>query len=92
MAEFRVYSPGTADANTREERLIVDNGTIVSIRSNNDGPAEIIGSTFTVNGTNLDFTVECPSSTSVQIPFTATDTELWLFDPSEPNLKVYVLQ
>jgi len=92
LVRFEVYSPATADDHTRAERLIISGDTLISIRSDNQDPDQIIGSTFVVNGTNLDFTVICPSSGSISVPFTATDTELWLFDPQQSDVKIYAKQ
>jgi hypothetical protein len=92
LVRFEVYAPGSADGNVRNERLIVSNGALTSISSDNGGPDEIIGALLTPNGAMLDLDVVCPIATAAQVPYTATPTELWLFDPSEPNLKVYQKQ
>jgi hypothetical protein len=92
MVRFEVYSPATADDHTRAERLIISGDTLISIRSNNGGPDEIIGAKVTVNGTNLDFSVSCPMAGSIAVPFTATDTELWMFDPQQSDIKIYAKQ
>jgi hypothetical protein len=91
LATFEVYAPATADENVRQDRIVIEGNTIVNIRSES-GTTALIGATWVVDGTDLVMSVECPEATEIRVPFTATETELRLFDPSEPNLKVYVRQ
>ena len=84
-----VSSPATADDHVWAWRVVIDGDTIVTIESSDRGPTEMRGGTFAVSGTNLDMSLSCPDAFSVSVPFTATGNELWLFDPSEPNIKVY---
>lgn len=65
--------------------------TLVDIQSKT-GTDEILGTTWVVDGTDLVLSVACPQALELRVPFAATDTELWLFDPDEPNVKVYVKQ
>ena len=92
LVRFEVYSPGNADATLREERLVITGDTLVSVRSRQEPnePDEVIGSTYTIEGTNLVTTIECPGTGFIMVPFSVDAVELWLFDPVEPNIKVYV--
>lgn len=47
---------------------------------------------YTVAGAELQLAVTCPAAAEVAIPFTAAGGELWIFDPSEPNVQIYTLQ
>lgn len=92
LAEMRIYSPGTPDANIRNWRLVVEGDTLITLQPGSEEVPEIMGGTYHVDGTDLQVTLACPQSGSFSIPFTATQNEIWLFDPSEPNIKVYVRQ
>ena len=66
---------------------------VVTVSTDYTGAApEIIGAQLTTSGTDLLLEVACPTVTQGAVPYTATADELWLFDPSEPNLKVYLRQ
>src|SRR5690606_34793114 len=92
LVRFEVYSPATADDHVRARRMVVSGDTIVSIMADDGGEAEIIGGTFTTSGTDLQISLECPAEAAVTLPYTATATELWLFDEDEPNVQVYEKQ
>ncbi len=90
LARFEVYSPATADGHVRARRMVVSGDTVSIVQVDDGAAPEQIGGTFTVSGTNLVVTLACPQVTEVSVPFSATSDEIWLFDPSEPNLQVYV--
>lgn len=89
LVQFDIYSPASADDNVRQRRFVVMGDTIVSISSDPGSSEEILGGTFVTEGTDLKFAIACPQSGDFVMPYTATDDELWLFDPSEPNLQIY---
>ncbi len=92
LSRFEVYAPATADEHVRNNRIDLKGGRMVVQTQNDSGAPTIMGGTATPNGTNLDVEIDCPSSSSASIPFTASGTELWIFDPSEPNVQVYTRQ
>jgi hypothetical protein len=92
LVRFEVYAPATADDHVRARRFVISGDTIVSIEVD-DGVADPIqGGTFTTSGTNISFAISCPQEGAVTLPYTVSGDELWLFDPSEPNVQVYALQ
>jgi hypothetical protein len=46
--------------------------------------------TFTTTGPALTLTQSCPVTGTITLPYTATATELWLFDISSGNMEVHV--
>lgn len=92
LVRFEIYSPASADDHQRQRRFVVSGDTIVAVNTDPGAAPEILGGTFTTDGTELKFAISCPESGEFSMPYTATQHELWLFDPSEPNLQVYARQ
>jgi hypothetical protein len=92
LSRFEVYSPAVADSHSRSNRLDIRGGRIVVQTQSDSGAAEIKGGSATASGTSLKLVLDCPSSVTATIPFTASETELWFFDPAEPNIQVYARQ
>lgn len=92
LVRFEIYSPATADEHMRARRLVFSGDTAVSINVDDGVPDPISGGTWSTSGTNLSFELTCPTPASITLPYTATGTELWLHDVTEPNLQVYSKQ
>ncbi len=92
LARFEVYMPARADQHVRARRFVIAGDTIVSINVDDGVEQPIMGGTWTSSGTDLAIAITCPTAASVTLPYTATGTELWIFDPSEPNVQVYTRQ
>lgn len=92
LSRFEIYPNATADANTRTNRLELRNGVITSVNRSNAGAVEIRGGSYVTSGTMLAFSITCPTAGTIALPYTATATEVWLFDTTEPNVQVYAKQ
>lgn len=92
LVAFEIYAPASPDGNVRARRLVVDGDTIVMINVDNGVADAIRGGTFSTSGAELSVSFSCPESFAHTLGYTATATELWLFDDSEPNVQKYQLQ
>jgi len=92
LSRFEIYPNASADSNTRANRLEIRGGILTSVNRSNNGAAEIKGGTVLASGTTLSVTITCPTAAVAAVMYTAAAGELWLFDPSEPNVQVYSRQ
>jgi hypothetical protein len=92
LSRFEIYPDGTAGGNTRANRIDILGNELRSTNVTDGAAPVVLGAAFVANGSELSLSVSCPSTQSATVPFTATATELWIFDPSEPNIQVYTKQ
>jgi hypothetical protein len=92
MSAMDIYSPATADDHVRARLLLIEGGNVTAVNVDDGGVPEINGGTVVISGTEITFSVSCPAAASVVIGYTATATELWLFDATEPNVQIYTKQ
>jgi hypothetical protein len=91
LKEFRIYPPGSVDAYIRHETLKFAGNKVESAGvSSSDNKEKTASGTFTTANSTITFMITCPGTTSLPIPYTATATELWLFDTSPGNMEVHV--
>lgn len=92
LSEMNIYSPATADENTRARAFLIEDGALIHVKVDNGGPQAVLAGTFTVSGTSLTIEQHCPGVGAGAVSYTATANELWLFDEDEPSIQIYTLQ
>jgi hypothetical protein len=92
LSNFDVYSPAVADEHTRARALEVVDGRVASLNVDDGSSLQVSAGTIVANGTEIDFSIDCPEAAQVTIPYTQTPDQIWLFDPTEPNVQVYTRQ
>jgi len=92
LSRFEIYPNATADANTRTNRLELRNGVITSVNRSNPDANEIRSGSSVAKRPLLSFHYHYLPAGTIAIPYTATATEVWLFDTTEPNVQIYAKQ
>ncbi len=92
LSEFNIYPSGVADEHVRARLLLIEGNQVTFVNVDDGGEAMVGAGTYTASSTELQFDVTCPATDSVTVQYTATSTELWLFDLSEPNVQIYTRQ
>lgn len=95
LQRFEVYAPAEADGNQRANRIVIagDVFTSVNVDVDDGGSVTVSGGTWASASAELALDVTCPAAGgAASVPYTVSLDELWIFDPSEPNVQVYVRQ
>lgn len=85
LTKHEVFSPSSPDSNVRRRTIKITGNTIEYVANDNNGADERTAGTLVVNGTDFDFSVTCPATAMVSVPYTLTSTELVMFDKANQN-------
>lgn len=86
LTKFEIYPPGSIDAYKRKQTLVVAGGKIDFVSQTDADPEVRFGGDVTVTGTKLVLAVKCPATTSLEKPFSATATEIKIWDTDGSTL------
>lgn len=82
LTNHDVYPPSSPDGNTRR-RTIKFTGNKVETAENDTGKPEArLSGTYTTSGTMITFSITCPATGTVTLPYTATATTFATFSES----------
>lgn len=79
---------GSCNCTTRQKVVISGTGAQLVTRTD-QGADTHVTSTWSVAGNKLTSTITCPGAQTLQLEFTATATELQVFDAADQSLNVY---
>ena len=87
------YSGGTCECTTHGTWQISGGGTQLeaAVRTEPD-PATLVSATIATSGTELVLTFTCPGPQAMTFAYTATATELTLWNPEKQQLETYTRQ
>lgn len=77
---------------TSRQKLMISGSKVELVARTDSGPDQHISATATLTGNQLSLAVDCPGVTSQQFTYSATATELQIFDAEDQSLDIYTKQ
>ncbi len=82
---------GSCNCTTRQ-KLVVAAGQAQLVQHTDSAPDLHLTAALTTSGNALSLKVSCPAATTMDLLYTATATEIQVFDPKDQSLNVFTKQ
>lgn len=79
---------GSCNCNTRQ-KLSISGTTLQVVTKTDAAPEQRLTTTIATSGNKLSLTVTCPAAQNLSLEYTATATQLQVFDPNDQSLQIF---